>query len=732
MQFLVELRVMKILAIVLLSLPAFGQAAYSGSGLYSGAAVFSTPVSGGAPLTYLARTDNCVHGYSSAFYNASYETCTPEATTGESGSGLVFQGGCENNTTVGCANYTTFDPLPFKRLDDATTPAWANTGFTDPDFGSYSVFATDNGAGPNASICGTYAALLNMGSDGGYDAFGTGAPPFGNSNDLMFYFTTNESITCLAHVIESRILAGTCSLSNPCVIASAVEGANCTPGMNCSDIQITNGAVAFSRNFSDAPNTIYELNLPQIYKDTFTESGLTSPGGASCNPQLGASNCFPTGTGDTISRTLYVDFSASNVGVAPSGYVSHYNTTFAIGNNGEISIGSAGGAPWQASTAYGPTTLNLSFIEPASNNPSNHGYYAPTSGTSGSSQPVWNGAGCTSYAAGATCSDGTETWLDIGPMHAQGQGIDIFHYDPARGPSYINTYLGRMYRGYGQGLGYTPGCTVPHCASSADPSGQLTTNVTSVCYLQGGTNCGSGGIVNLPEGLSGGVTLHAVDQKFNPQYGSMTTDNGTYFSCLLSTELYTQFAYGSPATIVWPQTAWVSTYAYYSNQYVSGSDGNYYKLAVAGPVTGVNPVGDGGVHWTPRSGSCYNIEIDWYSTLTYPILEIGPNYGADGHNAEGAANDFRGGSYFQHWFTQPNCQGPGNSNCPTVNGNQYVGMPYPGVKTLVTRFPTTGTRLTETWRTAPPSPRIQPYATSSRCSMPRRTYHCSVLHSKPV
>src|SRR6202158_3357020 len=118
----------KFLAVVFFCLPAFGQAAYSGPGLYSAPAAFGSFISGGAPLTYSARTDNCVTGIESG--------CISGRTTGEAGSALIFQEG-------------TSDPIPFNRLDTDTysgfCPSYnppfhaacavAGVPFVDPDFG---------------------------------------------------------------------------------------------------------------------------------------------------------------------------------------------------------------------------------------------------------------------------------------------------------------------------------------------------------------------------------------------------------------------------------------------------------------------------------------------------------------------------------------------------------------------------------------------------------------------
>ena len=129
-RFLVEQRAMKkFLVVVFFCFPAFGQTGHSATGLKAGAAVFGSFISGGAPLTYSARTDNCVTGSESG--------CISGTTTGEAGSALIFQEG-------------TSDPVPFYRLDTDTTPgncssyspsvasncATAGTPFVDPTLGA--------------------------------------------------------------------------------------------------------------------------------------------------------------------------------------------------------------------------------------------------------------------------------------------------------------------------------------------------------------------------------------------------------------------------------------------------------------------------------------------------------------------------------------------------------------------------------------------------------------------
>ena len=266
----------------------------SGLSLFGSVTVFGnvqlvTVASGGSggPLTYAARTDNCVHGYSTnaitvaPFYNPANETCVAGKTTGESGSGLIFQAGAS-------------DPLPFNRLDAGTNPAVANTSYTDPDFGSYAIFVTD------PSTNGLYGTSWNLGSGGGYDAFGTGQS---DGSDTLLTFQNGGTVPYFVHVIASRFLGHTCSVANPCVVVSNIHGASCDPGSTCTNTQITSsGSDTFSRNPSNSPNTLMEFYKGKMYKDTWTSSLAVG---------------IPNGTSDSVTRTLLVDLTSDNP-AAPS------------------------------------------------------------------------------------------------------------------------------------------------------------------------------------------------------------------------------------------------------------------------------------------------------------------------------------------------------------------------------------------------------------------------------
>lgn len=647
----------------------------------------------GGPVIYSARAllpdgtpDTCVHGLSpnppnvAPFYNPAFEKCLfpPGSHTGQPGSALVFQEGPS-------------DPLPFNRLDAGSNPALMNTSFTDPDFGSYWVFATDAST-PTCTPSCVWPGTQNttryiMGSDGAYDATG-----LGTANDVMFTFQNNGSVPFLAHLIESRFLAHQCSIANPCVIPSAVAGnITCTPSAtsytspSCTHTQISSGAVAFSRSPADPPNTSYEMHLPQVFQDGFTE-GLT--GG------------LPNGT-DSVTRTLKVDFSSDAGGpchIVPSDYVSTWNGQFAVDDLGRFNIGSGGGGSYQTiiehpnvATGSGSTlvvTGNDVFIMPVLNQPAGgHWMFQYSGGTTSGTEPNWAAAttsgGCP--AVGNVCVDGTGFWTNIGKVNGQGAGFDVFHFDPADGCTYINTRLARSYRGNNEGPLW-PAVGTPR------PSGQQLSDDTTTCYRMNGTGCGSGGVVNFTDL----VTLHAISTPFNGRYSRMEpTDTGPLtspsYSCTTGSVQWTQYQ-------TWPDMRFVSGHTYALNKYVASPvDHNYYKLTTALPGTTptytTDPSGDA-AHWTLESNNCYGYFYDFDANMVRPSLELGPDYGADGHGQQGFGVDFHGTSLWTKYLSQPNCQSNTIAGCDGLNiapgcsvvvpNNNYVGAPYPGCRTLPT------------------------------------------------
>ncbi len=711
----------KLLAVVVFCLPAFGQAAYSGRGLYPGSAVYGVTVSAGGPLTYNARTDNCVHGYSpnapavAPFYNPAKETCTGAAITSISGNGSTvtvttgtapsgatvmilcnsgaYTGGpftvsgdtttfAYSSTATGAASGCVWqagtgesgsplvfqagasDPLPFNRLD-VGSPAVMNTSFISPDFGSYSVFATDQ-------------STTGISAKDGWSVNGGGAWGIGTANDAILS-PSSRTYQWFVHVIESRVLAHTCSPANPCVVQSnVVTHIGCIPSAtnytspNCTHTQMSANTIGFSRNPSDPVNTVYELALPYIYKDTFTSS---------------VTGGFPDGLGDSVTRALYVDFSSDGPGgsipcsVVPTGYVSGWNGLFEIGYGGEVTVASAGGSPWVSGATVGLDT----FINPIHNDTGITGFMfqATTPGTTGSIEPVWS---TTCPARGNTCSDGTTTWTNIGAVNSQGPGFDLFHFDPARGCRYSNTRSTKTFNGTNEGPNWPS-------TGTADPAGQWMTDDAATCYKMGGTNCGTGSTVALTDV----GTLHGAGSYHNGRYGHFTPTGGggKNTNYVGGSGDPTQATTGSGSctpTIIWtnfqtwPNMLFVSGNSYTSGNWVASPvDHNFYKLTGATGTYTADPSADP-TNWAYNSYYCYNYIVDWYSNIIRPELEVGPTYGADGHGQGAYALDFRGGKYISHYLSQPNCQ-----NTSGTCAGQYVGAPYnPGVFALTLSLPADG------------------------------------------
>lgn len=619
----------------------------------------------GGPLVYAARPDPCVHGYSTnaptvaPFYDPTKETCKPGATTGQLGSALIYQNGVS-------------DPLPFNSLASGI-PAVANTSFVSQDFNSYNFFVTDQ------------STLLNttniiMGSDGSYDAFGTGVPPFGNSPDMLFSPQNGGSVPLIYHILENRVLAHTCTPANPCAVESNIIGvvgydpSTCvSPCIETSSISASGSA--YGRNPNDPPNTLYEVQFPKVYKDTFT-SHLT--GG------------IPDGVGDTLSRVLYVDYSSDTGGsipcsVAATDYVSRWQGQLSIPADGSIVLASGGGPGWHAATAY----TNDSFIQPIHNITGIQFmvYQATTAGTSGSTEPLWS-TNCSTQ--GSTCTgDGGVTWTATGKVNGQGPGFDIFYFSPTRGCRRMNTRLAKTYNGTNEGANWP-------ASGSADAAGQWITPDAVTCFRMGGSSCGTSGTVNLTDKS----TIHAAGAYLNGRYirysptgsgavntnytggGGDATMSATGNGSCTPTISWTNFQ-------TWPNAAFVSGNSYTLNKYVTSPvDNNLYQLTGATGVYTTDPSADLG-NWQYNSSYCYIYVFDMYSNTVNPVLELGPHFGGDTHSVAGYGLGLSGGKYYEHNITQPNCQNTSSGGC-AISPNNYIGAPNPGTASLPNALPTDG------------------------------------------
>jgi hypothetical protein len=438
-----------------------------------------------------------------------------------------------------------------------------------------------------------------------------------------------------------------------------------------------------SRNPLDSPNTFYEANLPIIVKTTLATGNTTLTGGPG---------------NDTVTRVAHVNFATDSGGaipcsILPSDYQSLWSGAFTVSDGGAINLASAGGGSYQTiwqqmglgSNPGATTVTNDVFIMPVNNVAGpptiTNWMFQASAGTTSGSEPNWS-ANCSTQ--GSTCTDGSVTWTNIGKVASQGPGFDVLHFDPQRGCSRINSRLMKIYRGTNEGVSWPS-------TGTADVAGQIITDDAVVCFRMGGSNCGTGGTVNLTDKF----TLHEANQGFNSQYGGMGVTGGgspdknytgggggwpeispTPTGSCVATTTYTTFAN-------WPNSLWVSGANYASGKYVvSPLDHAFYKSLFALTADALDPSSDP-TNWRYSSTYCYNYIIDWYTNIVRPIQELGPHYGGSGHFAPGYNFDYRGGVYWQHYYNHPNCQ---NATGPCA----AVGQPNPGVPLLSNALPNDG------------------------------------------
>lgn len=458
-------------------------------------ATFTGSTSGG-PTSYVARTDSCnysqTYAASCAADASCAAVCNPALTAGQQagalGSLLKF-------------TYGTGDPLPFGTIASGT--ANQNNCFTDPDFGTYECWLTDQiPADMNNAAAATQT--VNMGSAGGYDAF--------NIDSTLITAGNTGGISFLWHIVPSRFHAQTCSPGNPCFIVSNLF-ATATPDSTHFD---TNSKAVFTRKVSDGNNTMFEISPNSIKRLTLT---------------IGTSGGIPTGV-DSIARTTVVDFTSDspvNCSVLPPGYVSTWKGQATISNTDTSTIGSGGGAPWPAvignAVGNGSQPVTTDNFTLPTNNLSITSSIASISGVGGTVTLVTSGTPMTAYpnepltitvttnyngtytlltannsthtytfagpnaatetsgtakvslanfvfqvttagttgATGAepnwitncplkgmTCADNTAVWTSIGKIAVQGPGFDVVNYRPGIGCTRFNTRLHKTYRGHGE------------------------------------------------------------------------------------------------------------------------------------------------------------------------------------------------------------------------------------------------------------------------------------------
>ena len=684
-----------------------------------------TGASGGGPTSYNGRTDGCYFNASTAASCTTGTTCAsvcnPALTVGEQVSGL----GALLVNTEGVS-----DPIPFPTL---AAGAVQNTCWTDPDFGTYECWATDE------SVSGALATtVFTMGSDGGYDAF--------NNDSTLFLTQTSGGNNFLFHVVLSRFHGKTCTTANPCIIAS-----NLHSGAPDSTHFDSAAGLVFSRNPADGDNVIFEINLPTINKLTIT-SGLSGGG-------------IPTGS-DSITRTLLVDFSKDmahsgpvDCSVVPPGYNSLWNGQVSVSDVDSFTMSSGGGAPWpgvtnvaagtgsqavtgdnfimpvnnltstgsisniqpiipggtainftapayygfvgESVTITGTTNYNGTYVLTAASNSTHNftfvgpkgfgtetsgtatstmnkkAFQATTPGTTGASEPNW-AQNCP--IVGLTCSDGTAVWTNIDGVGGQGPGFDILNYRPGIGCKRANTRLSKTYNGTGV----------------AEPTGAWITDDVTLCTIGGGSSCGSGGTVAFSEPM----TLHAGSQELDSRYGNFVPTGGGSVVKNYGGSGYNLQANpfgactppvnaGTPGSVfpTWPNPLWQSGYSYAKGAYSVDPTYLTYYTATAAVSSTTQPYLDP-THWKFEGSYCYIYFMQWATNIVRPCLELGPMFGCDSHGISGYQYEYHGGRYFSHFYNQPNCPAAtqiingSTVPCPQAATTGYIGGPGPGVSAL--------------------------------------------------
>jgi hypothetical protein len=556
-----------------IGIPALGQAVFSGSGAHSGGGRFFG-WGAGAPLTYSARTDNCVSGLESG--------CVAGATTGQSGSALRF--------LLGVA-----DAVPFSEQ------AVAGTGAYDPDFGSYEVLASDQ----NTSNTGTpYQASWHMGSDGAWDAFST--------DERLLLLRNSGGGALILYLDPTAIHAHACvtSPSPNCVINSGIYS-----GSADATHLASGGSWSFSR-VSNETNVLYELANPPTQINRLRVCRTSADPG--CAGQAA----------NTLIRSLYVDFTAdSPVGcsVLPPSYNALWTGSFQIANDGSVSYGMSGGGDWAPSWT---PAVNETFILPTVGNSGSEGFQATSvAGGTGATEPAWSSACNTT---GSSCSDGGVIWTNIGGLNSQGPGFDFVVYRPAQGCTRINTRIGKVYRGTGNGA----------------TTGYLTTNDDIAC-----TRAANGGVVSKPCRLPDIFTLHEVEQGQNGRYvtfsatggGSPVTPgswNSGTLTCQSSSDTWNG-AYSSGAT--------------YSANSVVSYGGLYYTSLSSSNTNNQPDISP--AFWTNSESYCPSYFFDTLSTLVAPCSDYSQ---CSGHNAAGYLQKYYGKRYAAMLYSSPMIAGDMN------------------------------------------------------------------------
>jgi hypothetical protein len=593
----------KFLAVAALCLPALGQAAYSGHAAYTAATFGSTaPV---VPLTYAARTDNCVTGTESG--------CLPSTTTGEAGSALSFL--LRNS-----------DAVPFPDITSGN--ANMNSTGTDPDFNSYLVMATDESTATNCLGSSSWPSW-NMGSAGEYDAFST--------DSSLMIVRNNGGNACILFLNPISIHGKTCA-TVPCV--SLTKGTVATsPIGSVSPLNTYHLVVNGSWNFSRIPgesNVLYELQNPptKVERVVICANGTSSP---NCSAWVGPG---------PLLRTVYQDFSSETGSAALSlRYVSAgWSSEFVVANDGSVAYGLGGGQDWLASWT---PTVNETFLYPQTNAPAgSKGYQATAvSGATGGTQPNW-ATSCPN--TGDTCTDGGVTWLNIGNIGGQGPGFDVVGYSPSQGSWRLNTRIARIYRGTG----------------NSAPAGPTTTNDDVAC-----TRAANGGTITHPCALPDEYTLHDLSQAQNGRYviisptgGEGANSPGNWNWGTLSGQTSNAiWSYG----VGGGNGVWSAGITYAAHDVVVYGNPAFYYTANTGIASG-QAAPPSNANWTRTEAYPLDYFFDITTTNLSPCTDY---LHCNGHQAQGFTEKAYGGHFNTALYSNPVINGslnPGTVMLPST------------------------------------------------------------------
>jgi hypothetical protein len=360
-----------------------------------------------APLTYSARTDNCVTGSESG--------CIGGRTTGEAGSAMSFTG--TNTNTV-----------PF--ADISTGNSNANSTASDPDFGAYMVMATDESTASTCGLSGSsYAHSFNMGD--------SGSGRYISQDGKLLLAQDQNGDYCILQLNPTSIHNKTCA-SITCVAATSVSSVNFFSGAKGYTFSLVSGET----------NVIYTVIAVASGQDVQVNRNVI------CLASTDPNGCSSQGSFPSVITTAYADFRNTNTSVCGTNLTqagSNGNTTafsgpggdtwmsvVTGGTDGTVAFATGGALDWQASWT---PTVTQSFILPTVNNAGKYAFQATTvSGPTSSTEPSW----CQS--SGCTTTDGSVTWTNIGTLGGQGPGFTIFLYSGTSGKcTMINTRTGYQY-----------------------------------------------------------------------------------------------------------------------------------------------------------------------------------------------------------------------------------------------------------------------------------------------